>query len=157
MSKPYQFTPEQVNQLEDLGLTRYNSGIRTNHAYELVSQDGLRLVGAFVIEGKYQIRDFYNNGELLIFETFEEMLPELEVILTDVLGQYNSSSEEDKVFRNYELALKRADWTYMYSDDHRAYTRGMDSVNNAAAWKQKALKLNPERAEELWDKYSVRV
>lgn len=147
------FTKEQQIALEDVGLTKLEGIIRDSF-YEL-NVDGIRLITVVSMnKGNYLITINYRENERIEVDNFDNLIIKLESVLTDVLGEYNSLSEEDKIFKKYEIALKAADWFYMYSDDHRVYTKGAASVGAAQTLKNQAAKLNPQRAEELWKQYN---
>ena len=58
-----------------------------------------------------------------------------------------SDTQFDQAF--FESMLKAHDWTYAYSDDHRYYVRGEESMRKIRAY----FKTHGKPAQDLYDIY----
>jgi hypothetical protein len=64
--------------------------------------------------------------------------------------------EEMNKWEVFEKLLNSHDWTYMYSDDHSVWRRGIASSDKIEGMKKMLAAEDSVRAKALYDKYAVR-
>ena len=60
-------------------------------------------------------------------------------------------------FKYLERELKRHDWTYHFSDDHRVWQRGVAHEDLIKSLMKKCGSIDPTRAHDLYEKYRKKV
>lgn len=69
-------------------------------------------------------------------------------------NKYKEASVEEQVFIELETALKKHDWTYHFSDDHRYWSRGNEQEKRIKFLMTQAKAIDEERAIKLYEEYA---
>jgi len=118
---------------------------KDNFVWRLLTVDQAKEIFTFDIESVYALYDDDSEALVMDFEEFDELAPRGVQFGIEVgFANYREVEKLDKALSNH-------DFTYQYSDDHRVYKAGHESLQRIVELRDF---VSSDDFIRLWNKYS---
>jgi hypothetical protein len=154
MKKQYGFTDDEKKRLNASGFSEV-----FGRCYEFITDDNESIIRIIADKDCFS---FTVNGDSFgilkrVYKTFKDFNALIKAAEKAIMTYYKyreGIDKESSLWTKLENRLKNFDWYYEYSDDGRVWRAGVAAEQEIEKLMSDASKINAEKANELYNKYS---